>query len=310
MLLANVLKMANRGNNPVWPFINHKADGWNNTCILLALVAIYEYHTRPSLADSVSAPTKADSVPIEKNKPAKPTGTPDLRLSPTRAALPLGALLFSIHNLLGDATTLIAWSWTGYADRAPRGPQPHVYGALTIFAMSLGLLFGLQGELRKGSTRSAVCHPAWLAFGAGAAWVMYAKSDWAGYAGGLGEAMFLMSLLPAAVAHAARGVGTGDGAQTEGKSQKADTEHAGTRVAAVYTATLGTYCVLNLASIFTVAYAFVPGGVYLRERTDLYVVYLLSASMSSNADDLLQGNHRADCAARSALFLFYSRCVR
>jgi hypothetical protein len=28
------------------------------------------------------------------------------------------------------------------------------------------------------------------------------------------------------------------------------------------------YCVLNVVSIFTVAYAFVPGGVYLRGRTD------------------------------------------
>ena len=118
--------------------------------------------------------------------------------------------------------------------------------------------------------------------GAGAAYVVYAYRDWVGYAGGLVEAAFLMAMLPAAFAHAARGVGVSgvegdlDGAKigardakVAGTSDTKETKDAGERTATVYTAALGVYCALTLASIFTVAYAFVPGGVYLRERTDL-----------------------------------------
>ena len=59
------------------------------------------------------------------------------------------------------------------------------------------------------------------------------------------------------------------GARDAKETKDAKTTDAGERTAAVYTAALGVYCALTLASIFTVAYAFVPGGVYLRERTDL-----------------------------------------
>ncbi|KAF8962704.1 Frag1/DRAM/Sfk1 family-domain-containing protein [Flammula alnicola] len=88
-------------------------------------------------------------------------------------------------------------------------------------------------------------------------------SGLAGYGGGLGVAVFLMSVLPLGferAAEAAVGSGGGGGGGKE------------LRVAKVYTTALGVYCVLNLASIFTVAYAFVPGGVYLRERTDLVTI--------------------------------------
>lgn len=84
---------------------------------------------------------------------------------------------------------------------------------------------------------------------------MYAYRNWIGYAGGLGVAVFLMSVLPQVFDLAAATATAGGG--------------TGLRISKTYTMALGVYCLLNLASIFTVAYAFVPGGVYLRERTDL-----------------------------------------
>ena len=77
----------------------------------------------------------------------------------------------------------------------------------------------------------------------------YTYKDWTGYAGGLCLAFFLMSLVPGVRARAAAAAG-----------------RAGTgRVAA--TAWL-VVALFDVASVFTVAYAFVPGAWYFRERTN------------------------------------------
>ncbi len=91
---------------------------------------------------------------------------------------------------------------------------------------------------------------AYLLFGAGCLFVLHSVSDWTGYLGGLGYALFAMSLFPRVVQNAA----------------VAATTHS---VAMVYGTAMLVYVLLSLASVWTVAYAFVPGGVYLRERTDL-----------------------------------------
>ncbi|KAG6805537.1 hypothetical protein H0H92_015033, partial [Tricholoma furcatifolium] len=88
------------------------------------------------------------------------------------------------------------------------------------------------------------------------AYIMYTHRDWQGYAGGLAFAFFLMSIIPIVLRRAVL--------RAQGD------------VARVFGAAMGTYCLLNLASIFTVAYAFVPGGAYLRERTDAVLVAQLA----------------------------------
>lgn len=84
---------------------------------------------------------------------------------------------------------------------------------------------------------------------------MYRHRDWAGYVGGLNLALFLMSITPLVFHRAAAAALGGTG-----------------KIGRVYFTALLVYCLLNLASIFTVAYAFVPGGIYFRERTDLYAL--------------------------------------
>lgn len=88
-------------------------------------------------------------------------------------------------------------------------------------------------------------------FGAASTYVMYNYRGWLGYAGGFGVAWWLMSILPVVFGSAAEEI-------QRGKS-----------VARTYGVAMFIYCVLHVAGVFTVAYAFVPGGVYLRERTDL-----------------------------------------
>ncbi|KAI9066122.1 hypothetical protein FKP32DRAFT_1707081 [Trametes sanguinea] len=238
-LVSSLSKHANDGNNPVWPFVDGRSGGYNKTGIALALLALYEFATRPpALAAAPVAPSSADAT--KKSHDASP---PQAHWFP--ASLALGGFIFTLHSLISDPSTLIAWSWTGYPIK---GPIPNVHGSLTHVAQALGL--GLAAFLsRPGSSADALAHPLWFACGAGSAYVMYAYKDWTGYAGGLGVAFFLMSIFPPVWAYVAQA----------GKG----------RVARTMAIAWLVVCLYDVASTFTVAYAFVPGGEYFRERTDL-----------------------------------------
>ena len=90
-------------------------------------------------------------------------------------------------------------------------------------------------------------HPAWLAYGSASAYVMHAYRDWPGYAGSVAFTVFLTSVFPAVLCSAARAA-TGRVARTLGLAWL-------------------LVCILVVSNVFTVAYAFVPGGEYFRERT-------------------------------------------
>lgn len=118
--------------------------------------------------------------------------------------------------------------------------------------MVVGMFHALYSTIRqqKGE-QSLVKGHWWYMFGAGSTYVMYTYRNWLGYSGGFGVAMWLMSIFPVVFESAAEEI------------------RAGKSVAKIYAAAMFFYCVMHVASVFTVAYAFVPGGVYLRERTDL-----------------------------------------
>ena len=209
----------------MWPFVNESTGGFNKTGISLALLAIAEVHLRP--VPNVSTPIPKGAISN----------------SWITSGLALGSLVFALHNLLADSSTLIAWSWTGYP---VQGPIPHLHGYLTIVAQCLGLAIP---ALLPSNWVSIVCHPLWFFYGAVSTYALYHHRDWVGYFGGLNLAVFCMSLLPTVLSMAA--------------------ESSNGRLARTYTLAFFVTCLLYLASVWTVAYAFVPGGVYLRERTDL-----------------------------------------
>lgn len=221
--------------------INENSGGYNKTGLFLALLALYELHTRPSHINH--------QYPTEKVAQMQPTVADDARHWLT-SAIPLGSLIFSLHCLLSDSSTLIAWSWTGYTDRRPQGPQPNLHGSLTLTAQSLGLLIPIVLASRESRI---LTHPFWFAYGTISSFVMYQYRNWLGFVGGLNMAVFLMSIIPLVLQGAA--------SMSMG------------RVATVYFTAWLVACLLDLANVWTVAYAFVPGGVYLRERSDLYVWY-------------------------------------
>lgn len=153
------------------------------------------------------------------------------------SGLGLAGLFFAQHSLLADSSTMILWVWEGYP---VQGPLPVPHGAVTIFFMSLGLLIGIY---YPNLIRT------WTAFGIGSlgAAVLTSFSHWFGYYGGLTLAVYTMAVTPTLVSQAAK--------QRPG-----------------FTFFLGffVYNLMVLAHVWVVAYAFVPGGFLLRERT--YVV--------------------------------------
>lgn len=205
--------------------MDENTGGYNKTGILLALLAVTELSLRP--APKVSTPAQKGAV----------------SKSWITSGLALGSLIFTLHSLLADSTTLIAWSWTGYP---VQGPVPHLHGFLTIIAQCLGLAIPTLLPL---TLIDVLCHPVWFVYGAASAYVTYRHRDWVGYLGGLNLTVFSMSVLPIILSVVA--------------------EASNDRLARTYALTFFVTCLLYFASMWTVAYAFVPGGVYLRERTDM-----------------------------------------
>ncbi|TFK70310.1 hypothetical protein BDN72DRAFT_766702 [Pluteus cervinus] len=232
-LLSSLSKHANHSNNPgkstfdLWPFIRPSSGGYQKTGLIFAVLALFNVSRRP-----VTNPPPGS----KSTSPPGPWAIP---------AIALGSVIFTLHSMMSDPSTLIAWSWTGYANGQPNGPLPHLHGSITLVVQCSGLLLPISF-----SDSSILLSPPWFAVGASSVYVLYAYRDWLGYSGGLVFAFWMMSITPLVFQRAAS-VGN---------------------VGKTYFTAWAVACVLNLASTFTVAYAFIPGGFIFRERTNMVLL--------------------------------------
>ncbi|KIJ14203.1 hypothetical protein PAXINDRAFT_163399 [Paxillus involutus ATCC 200175] len=240
LILSSLSKHANHSNNPVWPMLNRESGGYNKTGMAIALCALLELATRPSGPPKETKPNEPTAAAVKTN----------IAHNWLPSSIALGSLFFTLHCMLTDSSTVIAWSWTGYKDGQPKGPLPHLYGSLTLIAQSLGLI--VAALLPASTSSTFLTHPTWFAYGCASAFVMYRFRDWTGFVGGLNFAIFSMSILPSVLSQASVGQGT----------------KAGRSSFVVFFVAILFY----LANVWTVAYAFVPGGIYFRERTDLVLI--------------------------------------
>ncbi|KAL5503883.1 CWH43 [Sanghuangporus vaninii] len=238
LILSSLSKHANHSNNPLWPMVDERNGGYNKTGIFLAALAILHLALRDD-----SSQTQTDTNAEQKQDVDRETRLRASTKSWFPGSLALGSLIFSLHCFLTDPSTLIAWSWTGYPIK---GPLPHLHGTLTHIAQSVGLLL----VLLEPSANRVLTSPLWFFCGTISAYVLYNYKDWFGYYGGLGFAVFLMSIIPQTLQKAASSPFIGR---------------------TYFTAFLVTV-LLYLANVWTVAYAFVPAGHLLRERTDLVLM--------------------------------------
>ncbi|KAF7327595.1 Calcofluor white hypersensitive protein [Mycena kentingensis (nom. inval.)] len=261
-LLSALSKYANHSNNPVWPSVNSESGGYNTLGLFLAILSLYQHY--------VSSPR-----PLQAPTPSSPA------THWLGSAASVGGLIFALHSLLSDGSTLVAWSWTGYTNGQPNGPLPHLHTPITLLAMSLGLFISLL-------SLELLAHPYFFAYGCVSVSVMYSSRNWDGYFAGLNVAVFLMSIVPMVLWRASTAAGPNN-------------EHSGK----VFFTAMVVYCLLGLASVWTVAYAFVPGGVYLRERTD--IVLALQMACLAPAFEWPGFRHRPSTAGRKTANLSYSR---
>ncbi|KAK8034313.1 Frag1/DRAM/Sfk1 family protein [Apiospora rasikravindrae] len=158
------------------------------------------------------------------------------------SALGIAGLFFGLHSLLSDSGTMITWVWEGYP---VRGPLAVPHGWFTIAAMTAGLLTGLA-------------HPSlistWSVYGIGCvgAAVLTLYANWFGYYGGLVLAFYLMAI-------------AGPFLKIAAMKSPAITFGLG----------FFLYNVMVLFHVWVVAYAFVPGGPYVREHTDWVMITMM-----------------------------------
>lgn len=152
-------------------------------------------------------------------------------------ALGLGALLFLLHALATDSGTIITWVWDGYP---VRGPLPVPHGAVTIAVIARAAY--LSWSMSQKKLRSAP----YFVLGAAGLALLIAFPRWIGYTGGLVFLTYVVSTAPLLL-------------------EAAGSHNPGLMFPAVFL----VYIIFVLASVWIVAYAFVPYGPVLRERTDI-----------------------------------------
>lgn len=242
LLASNLAKYANHSNNPAWPFMDATNGGHNVVLLSLALLAVVETALRP----------KYDRLPIVRRRQAGKTGgeaqdetstaAPELPGSFWLSSLGVGALLFSFHTFLTDSGTMIAWGWTGYPIK---GPMAIPHGCIILVTVAFSSLaatrwpsFGYRLTLFIVQCVSAA--------------LLYFAVDWNSFIGAIGMALSLPPLafpiISAAMQH-----------------DPIKVMLCGWLVANV----------LTFLGVLTVAYAFVPGGKVMRERTGFMLVMQL-----------------------------------
>lgn len=174
------------------------------------------------------------------------------------ASFGLGGYLFCIQSFLGDSSTMIYWLWEGYP---VRGPTP-LTGALPHFAaFALGVLASIKIH------PNVLWRPSFFFVGAAGACTFYLADAWVGFAGSLVFTFYLVALAPLI-----------------GQSV------AGYNPALLFSLAYFINIFISLASVWTVAYAFVPYGPLLRERSDIVLGTGVFLILFSHANYILRSN--------------------
>ncbi|KAG0291718.1 hypothetical protein BGZ98_002918 [Dissophora globulifera] len=188
------------------------------------------------------------------------------------AALGAGGYLFCLHSMFTDSTTISRWSLGGYPNT---GPQPVPGGLMVVAAIATGLTLS--------SKRRWVTSLLWWAIGTGGLAVLHFIEGDVGFAGGIVFTVWALSLFPVLFRSLTR--------QPPGRT---------------FLVTMLVYNIMALAHVWVVAYAFVPAGEAMRERTDYVLIamqtLLLLGVFNSNSTAWRNVSEARSQAVSSASF--------
>jgi hypothetical protein len=153
------------------------------------------------------------------------------------SAVSAGGYLFCLHSMFTEAATISRWSLGGYPNT---GPGAIAGGLMVIVAMA--------GGLALSSNRQLVTSWIWFGVGTTGLLILHRVEGDVGFFGGILFTVFVLSLFPTIFRSLAR--------QSPGRA---------------FLVTVLVYNFLALAHVWVVAYAFVPGGEIMRERTGLVI---------------------------------------
>lgn len=173
------------------------------------------------------------------------------------AALGLAGYFFSLTCFLSDSSIFVIWSWTGFPIK---GPTPVIGGLIHFGAAIAGVIASIKVHPNIFSLPIFS-----LSAAVGSSIVLCLYQDWAGFAASTVYTFFVAAITPT-VAQSVIG-------------------YCPIRL---LTVTFFVHICLCLASVWIVAYAFVPGGPLLRERTDLMVGFTVFSLILGIANFVLR----------------------
>ncbi|GAA5915772.1 Cwh43p [Sporobolomyces salmoneus] len=237
LVLSLIAKYSNHSLNPLWPFVRSTIEektnngGWNNGLGLsIGILAYLQIATRTESTTSKTTPTIPKSL-----RPSFGSGV--------ASTLGFGGLFFLLVLLYTDSGTTIAWSFEGYPTSGPFN-VPH--GALTIVALSLGILFPFVAP--SSSNRLSTSTLSFLG-ACVCATLTYSQTSWKSFVPALLLGSYSTLLFP----------------------HYLNSLLSNTSTPASFFLAFFFYCLLVLGSTLASAYAFVPKGNAFRERMDLVV---------------------------------------
>lgn len=259
LLLSMLAKLVNNSINPLWCIVDDKSGGWNKTGIVLAFIA---------WAEKAYRPVRAEPQAALKPESAATQGETRSAYQSWSIALGLGSLLFLVQTFLADTGTIIAWNWTGYP---VNGPRLLWQAGIVMAAASAGLALRLWQDASRNGTVGfkaftltvASCYIVCFPDSVQSLPLMSNLGDWTGFGSGCVLIGALAYIFPVFWQHLSL-------QSTNGNLLA----HA-----------LLFNVVLDVLSVVTVAYAFVPGGQYLREKTG--PLTFLCAALVANAGTVL-----------------------
>lgn len=156
-------------------------------------------------------------------------------------AIGFGSLLYLTHWCFGESSLVLRWAVKGYPET---GPAPYPWGSLVLIALGFGVAIS--------SWKSITNTKAWWCEGLISILVLYYFPTWMGFMGGLILAVYTMSIWP----------------------KMTDRLTMCPPARSMFVVVV-TYLVQIFFFVWTVAYNFVPGGVYTREHTDYLIVLVM-----------------------------------